>query len=243
MAVTGSYMTWHVRSALAYVKAYGECVARNVMPVFADVGKKADEVANAEFERLGAQPATDDTACDMSVLAEAANEKGQAFYETMSALRQATLNLFAAGLFHLVEQQLADLCRDGAFTVEPPSNTNLSVVADWYKKHFGLDLHSMDAWPAIEELRLVANAIKHAEGSSAKQLREIRPELFRNPILEEFSPLGIDVSEPVHSPLSGDDFFITDKVFQEYSGAAERLFAGIGQHFEANQDEYYPQGG
>lgn len=101
------------------------------MPVFADLGRKADEVANAEFERLGAQPATDDTACDMSVLAEAANERGQASYETMSALRQATLNLFAAGLFHLVEQQLADLCRDGGFTVQPPTDTKLSVVAEY----------------------------------------------------------------------------------------------------------------
>lgn len=101
----------------------------------------------------------------------------------------------------------------------------------------------MAAWPTIEELRLVANAVKHAGGLAAKQLRESRPELFRNPIVEESLPFGIDASEPVHSPLSGDDFFITDKVLQDYFGAAKRLFAEIVQHFEANQDEYYPQDG
>ena len=54
----------------------------------------------------------------MALLAERAHDKGLVFYETMYGLRQSVLNLFAVGLFHRLEQELADLCRDGAFMVD-----------------------------------------------------------------------------------------------------------------------------
>jgi hypothetical protein len=38
-----------------------------------------------------------------------------------------------------------------------------------------------DDWARIDELRLVANSVKHAEGPSAQQLRELRADLFQNP--------------------------------------------------------------
>ena len=53
----------------------------------------------------------------MSGFAEQAEYEAQEFYEMMFPLRQTTINLFTAGLFHLVEQQLAGLCHDAAFEV------------------------------------------------------------------------------------------------------------------------------
>jgi hypothetical protein len=88
----------------------------------------------------------------------------------MVSVRQTMLNLVAAGLFHLVEQQLADFCRDGCFNVAPPS-TGLEKATAWYRDHFDLDLPSLRAWRNVDELRLVANAFKHAEGGSASKLR------------------------------------------------------------------------
>ena len=82
----------------------------------------------------------------------------------------------------MIEQQLADLTRDGAIEGEV-SDTKLQIVAEWYKAHFQVDLTQFPSWPVIEELRLVANTAKHAEGQSADQLRRIRPEIFHSPII------------------------------------------------------------
>ncbi len=244
MAVTGRYMASRVRfSAIPYVRAYGDCVLSDVMSAFANLEKRADEIANAEFERLGSEPAGEDCDVDMGVLAEVAQDKGQAFYDTMSSLRQTTLNLFAAGLFHLLEQHLADLCHDGAFTVAPPDDTKLHIISAWYQQYFELDLSAFVPWPKIDELRLVANAVKHAEGSAARNLRQLRPELFQHPVVRELMPGISGPVRPIRMPLAGDDLYITEQFFEEYLRAANQLFADIANHFEAHGEEYYPHGG
>lgn len=242
MAVTGHYMAFRVRfSAIPYVQAYGDCVLSDVMSAFTNLEKRADAIANAEFERLGSEPAGEDCDVDMGALAEAAEDKGQAFYETMSSLRQTTLNLFAAGLFHLVEQHLADLCHDGAFTVAPPHDTNRNIICHWYQQHFELDLRALKPWPKIDELQLVANAVKHAEGPSARRLRQLRPELFQQPAVRERLPGIPDPVHPIRMPLAGDDLYITEQSFEEYRQAANQLFTDIANHFEAHGEEYYPR--
>jgi len=211
------------RFALPYVAAYGQCFLRDVMPAFTNLEKRAEEVVEAEFQRLCSEPAYDDWDGDVASLAEAANDKGQAFYDTMAGMRQAALNLFAVGLFHLLEQQLAYLCRDGAFTVPPPGDSKLCEVVAWFRGHFNLDLRTLAAWSSIDELRLVANATKHAEGRSARQLREHRPELFISPFIVEKYPDAIErASWPIHLPLAGDD---------------------LAHHFETHSEEYYPEEG
>src|SRR5438067_13444749 len=127
-------------------------------------------------------PATDDYSGDGSEEAESASDAGLSFYGQITSMYQATLNLFAAGLFHVIEQHLADVTRDGAIDEQGP-DTKLQNVTDWYKRHFLVDLTQFPQWPVVNELRLVANTTKHAEGSSAQDLRLIRPELFQNPIL------------------------------------------------------------
>lgn len=243
MAVTGDYMVWRVRcSAIPYVKAYGEFVLNEILAPLSNLENRADEIANAEFARLGSQPAYEDCDVDMGSLAESAFNKGLAFYETMSSLRQATLNLVAAGLFHLIEQHLANLCHDGAFTVAPPRDTKLEIVREWYQAHFQLDLDSLAPWPKIDELRLVANATKHGGGDSAEKLRKVRPELFQPPSLREL-PLNISRPHiPIRMPLAGDDLYVTEQLFGEYYQAANQLFTDISNHFEAHEEEYYPFG-
>jgi hypothetical protein len=242
MAVNGLYMEMRVRdSAVRYIRAYGECVGRDLMPAFADLEAKAEAVGEAEFDRLGSEPAGDDWDGDMGSLAEAADEKAQLYYDTMAGLSQAVLNLLAVGLFHLLEQELADLCRDGAFTVPPPVDSRLDGVADWYRQHFDLDLRTLPSWPLIDELRLVANATKHAEGAAVRQLRERRPELFHNPVLREVHVLEEPVPWPVHRPLSGEDLYVTPEIFQQYTAAAVNFVSEIASHFEERPEEYYPR--
>ena len=222
--------------------AYRDCVLSDVAPVFANLSTRADEIANAEFARLGRRPAGEDCDGDMSVAAEAAQEKGQAFYDTMNSIQQATLNLFAAGLFHLLEQQLAELSHDGAFDKAPPKDTKLEVVAKWYSKHLGLQFSGLASWPKIEQLRLLANAVKHGEGSSVNELRVLRPDIFQDPAIRKLMPDFADTMPPlqVRLPLAGEGIFVTKEVFAEFANSADRFVTEIAQYFLENRDEHYP---
>jgi hypothetical protein len=152
---------------------------------------------------------------------------------------QATLNLFSAGLFHVVEQQLADLTRDAAIEKEV-SDTKLEVVVSWYKKNCQLDLMQFSSWSVIEELRLVANTTKHAEGSASKQLRTKRPELFVYPLLRKDDPNTLALHTPVSLPLGGDGLYVTGDDFCKYHKAVLDLFDWLRKYFEDHGEEYFP---
>ena len=62
------------------------------------------------------------------------------------------LNLLAAGLFHLTEQQLASLGRSAGFENRRPKSTSLKDVAEWFKSVLHFDLHTFKDWPLIDEL-------------------------------------------------------------------------------------------
>lgn len=242
MPVTGLYINHRVRdSIIPYVKAYRNCVLRDVVPVFANLSDRANAIADAEFRRLGQIPAGEDCDGDMSLAADAAHGKGQVFYDTMDSVRQATLNLFTAGLFHLLEQQLADLCCDGAFDI-PPKDTKLEIVAKWYRSHFDLDLSKLPSWPKIDELRLLANSVKHGEGRSALDLRAIRPDLFQDPAIRKYFPDLGDIlqSSQVRLPMSGEDIFVTKEVFSDFGEAAVRFITEIADYFASHKNELYP---
>lgn len=239
MTVRGYHLSRRLRNALTYVAAFGKCTIQTVLPVYANLGEKAEEIATAEFARLGSEPAGEDCGGEMGDLAEAAEEVGIAFYETMVMLRQASINLYATGLFHLIEQQLADICNDGAITVPAPDDTKLADVANWYERHFHLRLDSMPSWSAVDELRLVANTVKHAEGGSARQLRDRRPELFQDPIIRALLPDARGSKLPLSSPLAGD-LYVTEEIFREYSDAAKRFLKELIRYFEEHGDDSYP---
>lgn len=242
MPVTGLYMSHRVlHEATPYLKAFGQYVMEDVEPIFENLAERANAIATLEFKRIGEQPAGEDCDGDMSVAAESAQDKGQIFYDTMVSIRQTSLNLFAAGLFHLLEQQLANLCRDCAFEMPPPRDTKLSEVATWYRNNFNLNLSNLSAWPKIQQLRLLANSVKHGEGTSTEELRAIRPDLFQNPDLREFAqdfPV-IYTAQSVRLPLAGEDIFVTTEVFSEFIAAANSLFADIAEYFIAHKEVHY----
>jgi|SRR5215472_13366004 len=93
------------------------------------------------------------------------------------------LNLMAAALFHLLEQQLAAIGQDSSFSQSGMPCVKLLDLANWYAVHVGVDLRALNSWNSINELRLLANVVKHAEGNSSEELRELRPDLFAHPDL------------------------------------------------------------
>ena len=229
-AVTGGYIEGQINGyIIGPIMAFRKYIFSDVIPAFGNLDERADEVDEQYYDKSGSQPAWNNVDVDMASVAEAADDKSLSWYQMMTSLRQSMLNLLAAGLFHLTEQQLAMVCRDGGFTMGPPKDTQLGEVKRWYITHLHLDLETLPSWPLIDELRLVANAVKHAEGAATQQLRGRRPELFRDPAFEEmykeFDAEGIDRTfGTVAAPLSGEEFFVSEKLLDSYAKAAESFF-------------------
>jgi hypothetical protein len=229
--VNGSYLASRVRHLRGPIIAFREYLFQNVLPAFADLNARAEQVAHEYYNRIGAQPAGE-YEIDMADVAEDAQQCSYDWWQMMTSLRQTMLNLTAAGLFHLIEQQLATLSLDGLFE-EPVQDTKLGVVQRWYRDQLGVDVAAMPSWGTIDEMRLVANTVKHGEGGSAESLRALRPDLFADPMYAEFlrqDGLGLDerVSRArLTAPLSGEDFFVTEEILRGYAERAEAFFGEI----------------
>jgi hypothetical protein len=136
-------------------------------------------------------------------------------------------------LFHLFEQHAAEL-RLRALRGHP-KEISLKHVIQWLKKDAGVDLETFGNWDTIyDELRLVANAVKHAEGKSAAQLRLKRPELLMHPKEREGLARKNLIRFPVRKPLFGEDLYITPGDFCRYAEAVvgfwSELAGVLGQH-------------
>ena len=82
-------------------------------------------------------------------------------------------------------------------------------------------------------MRLVANTVKHREGSSAANLRKLNTSLFVDPgLMAIYSEEGVPIPEPweeqrLAAPLSGDHFFVTADILRVYAVSAEAFFHEI----------------
>lgn len=245
--MTGAYLAWQFQNLRNRpIAAFREYIFRDILPVFDGLGGRATQAGKQYYERMCSQPAGEDCDGDLSSFAEEAQYVGLSWYETMRSLRQSMLNLLAAGLFHLVEQQLSVTSRDAGFrSIDPPKDTALAIVVKWYETHLRIDLRTLPSWAMIDELRLLAHTVKHAEGRSSRELKGIRPDLFRDPLfatLAAYEKPEIDEyydNKATLAPLAGEDLFVTEALLKQYAEGAESLFNQIGQHFAAHADENY----
>ena len=212
------------------VNAFCDVIVKRVIPTFANIEQEAEELAQAEYERMGSLPVADDTIIDMADIAEKAQEVGIIYYETISDIRQAIINLGAVGLYHTFEQQLLFFHRR---QVLHPSEENIKseINIDELKKRLlggGVDITSLKSWPKVDELRLSANSIKHAEGSAVEQLRKRRPDLFEHPVLKEQGLSALASSPSVYLPLAGQDIYLTVDHLREYEKAIISFWREFG---------------
>src|SRR2546425_3943270 len=83
MAINGHNIAEHVAIQLTYVTAYPKCMLQEILPGFNHLEGRANTIAD--------------------------EDEAEAFFNTMEDLRQATINLYTTGIYHLLEQQLMDV--------------------------------------------------------------------------------------------------------------------------------------
>jgi hypothetical protein len=188
---------------LEQLDALAEDGTSRVVSAFGRIAEEADEYASRMFESYAGIGEPGD-------FAEEATNQGAQYYSTLAALRQAMLNLLAVGIRHLHEQH-----RDKVEAILKERGGTLP------------DLTTLPGWDRVDELRLVANAVKHADGGSATQLRAIRPDLFVNPVLRG-SPLAEHaLAHKIETPLGGSDLYVGERDIAEYRDALRELWEAI----------------
>jgi hypothetical protein len=173
----GKHWSEHIRERICpRFKQFGELVLSRVLPAFEGINEEAHALERRRYDELMSHVSAPEE--DMWEAGEAMADL--AFNEAMDhavlleSMRYATINLYAAALYHLTEQHLIDLVLQIHNNDEQHNHRPEEAIA-WFKNALGLDLSTLSSWPVLEELRLVANVVKHGEGGSAGRLRKIRP--------------------------------------------------------------------
>lgn len=182
-------------------------VAR-LLGAFSGIAEEADLLAAKTFEAYGQLSGEG----DMADFAESALDQGIAYYQTLSELQQSVTNLIAVGLHHLFEQHKERVSK--LLTAKGNALPELSQFPTFSK---------------VDELRLVANTVKHADGPSSARLHSLRPDYFVNPIVR-----GSAMEEavrrnqrPIQNPLGGTDLFINRSDLTDYRDALRGLWEAI----------------
>lgn len=231
------FWSYHLEAVfVSEIRAFERAAIERVLPAFENLEAEADAYANAEYERLGALPG--DGNVDMGDLADIAQDAGIREYEELTGVRQAMLNLMAAALYHLAEQQLFLFYRRQVLEPREEDDISLYTWAEVHKRlaEKGIILKNLNAWKKFRELELVTNVVKHGDGRSAQLLKEVNPQILTPELFRGDARMGKPVGR-VGTPLSGDGVYVTPDELREYAKAAISFWSDLATAIRNAEDE------
>ncbi|GHD59720.1 hypothetical protein [Jeongeupia chitinilytica] len=205
---------------IPHLRRLHQTLEERLLPSLGDLAAEADRVQEVAFDRFNQMPADED--CDPAWPAEMAHEEALEHYLGMCAVRQTLLNAFAPILYHTWEQQLLAFHRREVLhpTEEhEPKLLSINVLKERLSLK-GVELKALPSWAIIDELKHVANTVKHADGTSAEIVKTQYPALLKPPALEKFDFPNLYYRPRIYSPLSGDDIFLRETDLRRYVEAA-----------------------
>ncbi len=227
----GSFWAGYFRREFTpQLRAILEVLERRLLPGFSDIEQEAEKVSEEVWKAFMSAPATGDE--DPSEFAEAAEQAGVSHYLLLDGIRQGMMNLFAAAIYHAFEQQVVLFLRKEVLDPREenaPGLLSLSELRSRLKAH-GLDIAALPSWSTVEELRLVTNTVKHAEGRSAQDLLSKRPDLFQHPQVTHMPFVG--QSARVFQPLVGEDLYVSLEDVRNYCDSTVQFWNELGSALE-----------
>lgn len=226
---SGYFWSDYFRSVFIHeIEAYASCLIERLLPTLANLDEEANQIEQNEYDRLGSLGSYDGS-FDPATQAEQAMNTAIDYVQTLSGIKQGLINMFAAGLYHLFEQQL--LVYHRCELLEPAEKNNPALLKVPKAREIlatnGIDIAGFNSWARLDELRLLANAVKHADGPSCAELRARRPDLFCSPSsVEAGFPLVRDV---VYQPLVGEGIYLNEAEFKRYVEDVRVFWLELGQ--------------
>ena len=213
-------------------------VLEQMLPSIPDPVSESDKISDEIWQTSMANYCDGD---DFFSLAEYAREQSFKMYDRLNGVRQAAANMATVMLWHLLEQQMLVFHTRQVLTMHEEQAVRENTkerkkLFQLEKFHALLDaggcsMKSLSAWSKVNELRLVANTVKHGSGPSSDELFKIRPDLFYpNCDTQEHN------SRPclLRKPAAGEDLYVTEQDIAAYFEAAISLW----QEFSIKIEEH-----
>lgn len=202
-----------------------DTLEKHLLPAFQTAEEEAHKIAKQELERMKTSPENEDEVKWPEALAEGA---GMAYYDARIQLKQGLINLFAAATYHLFEQEIWLFCFHAYST--PRKSSVQEAEFRSLLSTLGIELDMMAGWAEIQELKLIANVVKHGSGKSADRLKKLNPKLFINPDLSDLSDADLkEITYPndVFQPLFGLGLYIPIENLRLYVQAVGRFWKDL----------------
>jgi hypothetical protein len=210
---------------------------------FGSLGEEVQAVSDGAWTQWCESPYNESV--DPSVAANDALQIGVDYFSSLMGARQAYLNLAAVGLYHAWEQQVLEFF--GRYIVGEAHRQKVSAISlgefKRVAKRAGVRIDEFPSADSIETLRLCANAVKHAEGSSASLLRERCPEFFVHPGVSGTELCSLMASRILYAPLSGDDLYVTESHLDEFLAGTIQYWTDMTHALLSDfKGEWFPAG-
>lgn len=227
-AVGHNLHMWRHRFEREFVPASHRVVdvfLARLIPTFASAGEEAQSYGKELWDR--AMSDWGDPDISEAEVADAVREAEVEYYLNLTGMEQGILNCCALFLYHLFEQHLLTFHRQELLHWREQNDTKLlkhdEIHSRLYKK--GICTKSFASWGKLEELRHLANTLKHGEGKSSRELASLAPDLFCR--VGGVAGVAFSMSPRVYTPLLGDDVFVTERHVREYAVAIEGFWCEL----------------
>ena len=212
------------------VRRVEDVFLNRILPTFSTIEAESNAFTDRLWEDAMSQPYFGDGPDD-SEIAEAVQDAGISHYLGLKGMEQGVLNCCALFLYHLYEQQLMLFHRRELLSIRDQNDPTLFTHKEVHARLrlAGVDPKTFAVWPKLEELRLLANTIKHGEGKSSQDLLALAPQLFSSPSLAGSPFYVLASSGRVYTPLVGEDIYVSPAKIGEYSDAIEGFWLELLQ--------------
>lgn len=191
-----------------------------IRPAFSNIDAEAEEYKEkllANFNRNYDSDYPDFN--DYISIIEQTHEITGEYWLNLDLMKHNSLLMWIAMLYQYWEQQMRRFLHNEMKKYFKIEFAKFCVRIEEIKKCFsfhGIDIESLQSWDKVNELRLLCNVIKHGDGSAAKKLYKIRPDLFKSE--------DTDMLRLYKTTLLDHVIQVTEEDLQSYSDALIELW-------------------
>lgn len=232
---------WIRRNYIGEIESLRATLLDRMLPALPDAEEEADVHTKGMWEWAIAQPSVSND--DPGMWVEWAQDQGLERYERLRNMRQAIQNMGTVMLWHLLEQQMlsfhlrqvVSIGEEQEIRCNPATHKNLHNLKKFKErlKQKGCDVTHLPSWQKVDELRLIANTVKHASGDSARSLYKTRPDLFMWPGAENISQRLTPYLPDVERPAGGEDLYVTEADLRLYFTTSAEFWTELCEMIEA----------
>ena len=194
------------------VAAYKEIFNQKLFPNFENISNEAEKYAEDFYQQLCSQSYDDH---DDYYVAEKAFQKGFEHYQDLYLFQYVFTANSITNLYHFWEQQVryflySELKFDFKIKFTKFCEKGIKDLKNLLSA-FNINVENFSSWSLLNELRILANVIKHGDGHSATELNKINPTLFRSEIKMYSGDLIL------HTTLFEENLNINQDLFNDYA--------------------------